>query len=230
MQKDAWEREYRKPTFLTKEMDPQNDVVRFMKYLRKEGGFEYANKTLLDIGCGTGRNTLYAQEIGFNAVGFDISKTAVEHGLSYAQNHGTHLSLSVGSMSKKFPYPDNSFDVLLDITSSNSLSSTERDIYLIESYRVLKVGGFFMIKALCKDGDLNAKELLKKFPADEKDMYVLPGQGIEERVWTKVDFMEYYEKYFEIIFLEKKESYTRMGDRKYKRNFLIAYMKTKKPY
>jgi ubiquinone/menaquinone biosynthesis C-methylase UbiE len=111
------------------------------------------------------------------------------------------------------------------VTSSNSLSEAERDIYLIETHRVLKPGGYFFVKALCKDGDGNAKTLLRKFPGREKDTYVMPDMGVVERIWSKEDFVATYEKYFTILHLEKKTSYSRMNDRSYKRNFWIAYLK-----
>jgi hypothetical protein len=39
----------------------------------------------------------------------------------------------------------------------------------------LKGGGYFLTKALCKDADKNAKNLLKKFAGTEKDCYTLPA-------------------------------------------------------
>ncbi len=223
-QKNAWEQEYKNPTFLTKEMSPQADTVRFFKFLKKEEKFSYEGKKLIDFGCGTGRNTLYATELGFEPVGIDISKTAIATGLHYAKEHAVHVNLAVGSIGEKLTHEDGVFDVALDVTSSNSLTEQEREIYVEEMYRVLKPGGYVYVKALCKDGDTNAKELLKRFPGPEKDTYVLPEQRIVERVWTKKDISDFYARKFNILNLEMKESYTTMGDRRYKRRFWICYM------
>jgi hypothetical protein len=114
---------------------------------------------------------------------------------------------------------------VLDVTSSNSLSEGERSIYLSETNRVLKNGGYFFVKALCRDGDTNAKYLLKNFPGKEKDTYIMPELGVTERVWSKEDFIIAYEKYFTILNLEKKTIYSRMNNRVYKRNFWVAYLK-----
>ena len=100
----------------------------------------------------------------------------------------------------------------------------ERKVYLAETYRVLKPEGYFFVKALCKDGDQNAKNLLKQFSGTEKDTYVMPKTEIVERVWSKEDFVTTYKKYFKILHLEKKTNYSRMNNRSYKRNFWIAYM------
>ncbi len=223
-QKLAWEKEYKNPTFLTKEMEPQADTVRFFKFLKKEEKFAFEGKKLIDLGCGTGRNSFYATELGLEATGIDISKTAIAEGAEYAKAHNIKVNLSVGSIGEKLTQEDESFDVVLDVTSSNSLTEQEREIYFEEMHRVLKPGGYVYVKALCKDGDSNAKELLKRFPGPEKDTYVLPEQKIVERVWTKKDISDFYARKFNIRNLEMKESYTTMGDRRYKRRFWICYM------
>ncbi|MCX6703752.1 MAG: class I SAM-dependent methyltransferase [Candidatus Zambryskibacteria bacterium] len=224
-QKSAWEKEYRNPTFLTKEMEPQADTVRFFKFLKKEENVELEGKKLLDLGCGTGRNSLYAHELGLEAHGIDISKNAISHGLEYAKRMSVAVDLQVGSIGEKLSFANEEFDILLDVTSSNSLSEKEREIYLEEMYRMLRPGGYVYVKALCKEGDTNAKELLKRFPGPEVDTYILPEQKITERVWTKKDFTDFYSRKFKIIHLEMKETYTTMGDRKYKRRFWMGYLK-----
>ena len=128
------------------------------------------------------------------------------------------------SIGEKFPCEDGSIGIALDVTSSNSLTEAEREVYLSETHRVLKTGGYFFVKALCKNGDDNAKYLLKNFPGEEKDTYIMPELGVIERVWTKEDFTTTYSKYFTILHLEKKTSYSRMNNRSYKRNFWIAYL------
>ncbi|MEI6843593.1 MAG: class I SAM-dependent methyltransferase [bacterium] len=226
LQEYEWEREYRKPTFLTIENKPQSDVVRFVKFL-KEQECIIENSCVLDLGFGTGRNSFYFAELGAHVTGLEISETAVRIAKKNANNAGLNITYKKQSIGDVFPVENSRVNILLDITSSNSLSEAEREVYLIESHRVLHPEGYFFVKALCKDGDQNAKNLLKQFPGKEKDTYILPDVGVMERVWTKEDFVETYERYFKIIKLEKKTSYTRMNNRPYKRNFWIAYMKKK---
>ncbi len=223
-QKSVWEKEYKNPTFLTKEMEPQADTVRFFKFLKKEEKFLFEGKNLIDLGCGTGRNSFCAAELGLNACGIDISSTAVREGIQYAKEKNIQVDLKVGSIGQKLPFKDESLDIALDVTSSNSLSEAEREIYFEEMYRVLKPGGYVYVKALCKEGDTNAKELLKKFPGRETDTYILPEQNIIERVWTKKDITDLYSRKFKILHMEMKESYTTMGGRKYKRRFCLLYL------
>ena len=233
-QEKVWEAEYKRSKLLTKENKPQADVVRFVKYLNKQfklcGGqtsTEFGGKTILDLGSGIGRNSFYFAGLGAKMIGFEISQTAID----IAKNN---LSMSKmpfdieyrkQSIGKKFPLEDGSVDIVLDVTSSNSLTEREREVCLSETNRVLKRGGYFFVKALCKDGDDNAKYLLKNNPGKEKDTYIIPELGVTERVWSREDFTSTYEKYFSILNLEKKTSYSRMNNRSYKRNFWLAYMK-----
>lgn len=224
-QRDVWEREYRDPKLVTKDDKPNADFVRFLKFLKKEQGINLENLKLLDIGSGTGRNSNYFASLGNSAVGLEISPTAVniakERALE-ANLHTEHIERDIGL---PFPLEDNSCDIAIDVTSSNSLDETGREVYLKETQRVLKPGGYFFVKALCKEGDQNAKNLIKESPGKEKDTYIMKELGLTERVWKRADFEKTYGEHFKIIHLEKKTSYTRFNNRVYKRNFWIAYMK-----
>ena len=224
-QEQVWDREYRKSKLLTKDNKPQADVVRFVKFLKKEEGVMLENLQILDLGSGAGRNSFYFAEMGNNVTGMEISKTAIQIAEENAKGANLDIKYIKQSIGEKFTVKDGSVDILLDVTSSNSLTEAEREVFLSESSRVLKPGGYFFTKALCKDGDENAKYLLKNSPGKEKDTYIMPELGVEERVWSKSDFLETYEKFFKVIHLEKKTTYSRFNNRSYKRNFWICYMK-----
>ncbi len=224
-QENAWDREYKKSKLLTLENKPQSDVVRFVQFLKKEEGLELDGFRVIDLGSGTGRNSFYFAELETKVTGLEISKTAVGIAKENAEKAGLEIEYIKQSIGEKFPCEDASVDIALDVTSSNSLTESEREVFLSETHRVLKTGGYFFTKALCKDGDENAKYLIKNFPGKEKDTYIMPELGVTERVWAKEDFTATYSKYFNILKMEKKTSYSRMNDRSYKRNFWIVYMK-----
>ncbi len=225
-QEHVWDREYRKSKLLTKENKPQTDVVRFVKYLKKEK-FEIEGSKVLDLGSGAGRNSFYFAQLGANATGIEISKTAIEISEQNAKEARLNIKYIKQSIGDVFPIEDKSVDILLDVTSSNSLTESEREVYLSESHRVLKSGGYFFVKALCLEGDLNAKFLIKNHSGKEKDTYTMPDLGVTERVWTREDYINTYQKYFKVLNIEKKTSYPRMNGRVYKRNYWISYMSKK---
>ncbi len=222
-QESIWDKEYKSSKLLVKENIPSADVVRFVKFLKKES-FDIETSQVLDLGSGMGRNSFYFADLGAKVVGLEISKTAIGIAEENVKNINLNIQYKKQSIGEKFPLEDDSVDIVLDVTSSNSLNEGEREVYLAETGRVLKKGGYFFVKALCKDADDNAKHLLKNFPGGEKDTYIMPELGVTERVWSKEDFVKTYEKYFSIICMEKKTSYSRMNNRVYKRNFWIVYL------
>lgn len=236
MQKEAWEKEYRNPKMITGKDDPQACVLDFLRWLRKKKGVKIENLKFLDLGCGTGRNTNYLADLdqGNQAVGIDISETALkiaeERALKIFNKaptesiKGKKVEYIRQSMAGSYPFPDKTFDIAIDITSSNSLSQEERGLYIKESHRVLKDNGYFFLRALCKDGDQNAKNLLKISPGKEKDTYFMKELGLFERVFTKEDLISTYSPFFDILEIEKETHYPKVEGRIYKRNFWIVYM------
>ncbi len=224
MQKSVWEKEYRKPKLVTGHDKPQAFFLKFIKYLRKEKKIKTKGLNILDLGSGTGRNANYLAQNGAKVVGMEVSDTAI----AIAQKRARHLELDVEylkhDIGSEYPFGDEEFDLIIDITSSNSLNEKEREVYLKEVNRVLKKEGIFFVRALCKDGDKNAKFLLKNNPGEEKDTYIMPRTGLVERVFSEEDFKETYSKYFDILKLEKTESYSKVEGRVYKRRFWLAVM------
>lgn len=222
-QDKAWENEYRNPKLVTLSEVPHNDVRKFWKFLKKEQGVSLANFRVLDLGSGTGKHAFYFAERGATVVGMEISATALKIAEKRKVLEKLPVTFLQGDIGKKYPFENASFDIVLDILSSNSLDDASREIYLRETHRVLKNDGWFMIKILCKDSDKNAQALLASNPGKEKNTYTIPELHLTERVFSRADFETTYGKYFTIQKLEKNTSYTLFNNKRYKRNFWIAY-------
>ncbi|PIR90804.1 hypothetical protein COU05_00055 [bacterium (Candidatus Gribaldobacteria) CG10_big_fil_rev_8_21_14_0_10_37_21] len=221
----AWEKEYQNPQLLTKKEEPQNDLKRFFKFLRKTEKIIPEGLVVLDLGSGTGRNANYLAQLGSKVIGLEISKTALNLAKARAREEGVEVDYRLLDIGSIYPFENEQFDLVLDVMSSNSLNEKEREIYLKEVFRVLKNGGFFFVKALCKDGDKNAKNLLKINPSKEKDTYLNKDMGLTERVFTKDDFIKMYAQYFKVIQLIKKTNYAQFKGQSYKRNYWLGYLK-----
>ena len=222
---NAWEKEYQSPQLVTKDDKPQKDILRYFKFLKKEEGTDWQSLKVLDLGSGTGRNANYLASMGAKVFGLEISETALKIAHDRACNKGLSVQYFRRSIGEKYQFEDNFFDLVLDVTSSNSLSWEEREIYLKEVSRVLKKGGHFFVRALSKDADKNVKALLKINPGPEKDTYINKDMGLVERVFSREDFLKTYSRYFEIIKMLKKTGYTRFKNQSYKRNFHLAYLR-----
>jgi len=224
-QKNTWEREYQNPQLIVMGEEPRSDLKRYVKFLRKVEKIDLENLTILDLGSGSGKNANYLAEMGNNVIGLEISSTAVNLAVSRAREMNVKVDYRIADIGTQYPFTDNYFDLVIDIMSSNSLNETEREIYLEEVHRVLKTGGYFFVRALCKDGDTNAKNLLKLNPGSEYDTYINKDMNLVERIFSREDFINMYSKYFKIQELIKKTNYAQFKGRSYKRNYWLAYMK-----
>lgn len=220
----AWENEYRNPLLVTKNDGPQADTLRFFKYLKKSQKYVIEDRKILDLGCGTGRNANYLAEKGNNVIGIEISKIALDIARKRAEAMGVLVDYRLGDIGTPYAIENETVDIVIDVTSSNSLDEKGREIYLSEVFRVLKKGGYFFVRALAKDGNKNVKNLLKQSPAKEYDTYFLKEIGLTERVFSKEDFIKMYGSFFTILSLEKKTGYTTFNNRIYKRDYHLAYL------
>ena len=93
----------------------------------------------LDIGCGDGKITLKAARIiGTNKIyGIDI----IDETIAKAKENG--IDVRSGDLNRRFPFEDNSFDVVLASEIIEHLYDT--DSFLIEIHRVLRIGGYTVI-------------------------------------------------------------------------------------
>ena len=224
-QKNTWEREYRDPKLLQIGEEPRSDLKRYIKFLRRIEGVYPENLTILDLGSGAGENANYLAEMGNQVIGIEISPTAIELARARAKKINITVDYRMADMGEPYPFNNEFFDLVIDVMSSNSLNKKERDIYLNEVRRVLKIGGHFFVRALCKDGDKNAKNLLRQSPGTEYDTYINKDMDLIERVFSRQDFVNLYSKYFEIQKLIKKTNYAQFKGQSYKRNYWLAYMK-----
>lgn len=208
---------------------PQADVVRFAKWLKKDrrheaSNFDWGDLVVLDLGSGTGRNAFYFAERGARAIGYEVSDTALAAARAFAARAGLAIEYQKQDIGSAYPLPAASVDIILDVTSSNSLADAARETYLREMQRVLKGGGVTFVRALSKEGDKHAKELLERFPGFEADTYAHPDLHLVEKVFTRESFERAYEPYFTILKLERVEHYTSVSGRRYKRQYWLAYL------
>jgi SAM-dependent methyltransferase len=223
-QGNIWDKEYNNPSFVTKNDEPQADTKRFLKFLKKEEKYIIENKNILDLGSGTGRNSNYLAEIGNKVIGIEISRSALDIAKARSRELSLDVDYRLGDIGEKYDIPDDSIDVVLDVTSSNSLDEKGREVYLSEVSRILKQNGYFFVRALAKDGNKNVKNLLKQSPGPEHDTYIIKEIGLTERVFSREDFIKMYGQYFKILHLEKKTNYTTFNNRIYKRDYWLAYL------
>lgn len=102
---------------------------------------------VLDIGCGTGYLLLEAEKVvgeTGTAVGLDVEPAMIDQARQRAAKNHSHATFDVASIDE-IPYPDNSFDVVMQTLVFHHLDETQKAAGLAEMYRVLRQNGRLLI-------------------------------------------------------------------------------------
>lgn len=117
-------------------LEPVKNFVKVMK--------ETSSTKVLDLGCGTGRNTLYLLNEGFDVTATDIS----EKGLKMTERKASQLGYSLSTAKhdiRNIPYDNDTFDAVLCSWVSGHGNKEDMKKHASEMLRVLKPGGLIFV-------------------------------------------------------------------------------------
>ena len=97
-------------------------------------------KTVLDVGCATGRLVKFFNDNNFQAYGCDIADVAVR-GAREINKNGVIFKASA----TKLPFKKNSLDFITAISIIEHLTPKEAEKFIKETMRVLKPGGLIFL-------------------------------------------------------------------------------------
>lgn len=107
-------------------------------------------KTILDLGCGLGRHSVYFSKKGFEVNSVDLSEFAVNNLKDWAKKEQLNITANVCDM-LSLPFDDNAFDCIVAYNVVYH-SDTEGFVKALgEIKRVLKNNGELFITLLSKD-------------------------------------------------------------------------------
>ena len=110
-----------------------------------------SDSTVLESGCGTGRNAIaVAAQFGCHVRGFDYSKAAIDAAnarlASSSRDVQDRVQFSRADVRDGFPFPNTEADLAMDIfVYFHLLRSSERAAWRAEIARVLKPGGALLL-------------------------------------------------------------------------------------
>lgn len=147
---------------------PSEDIIRFLKKNFETG----SGKTIVDLGCGSGRNAMVMADMGFQIYAVDESEECLEltrekmEAVSYQQIE------YIQNKDMEIPLPDESADCIVAWGVVMLVDKRQREALFGEIRRVLKPGGLFLADYRTQEDSMYGKGT-----EIERDMFCLGGVG-----------------------------------------------------
>ncbi len=91
-------------------LEPHEDMEWLSNFFKENG-----ITSILDLGCGAGRNALFLAKQGFSVWGVDIAQDGLSVAEDQAKIAKVQLTLSLKDSYDPLPYPDNYFDAVISV-------------------------------------------------------------------------------------------------------------------
>jgi len=148
---NSWNREYTQRGIPSSHREEPSGVLTWaldnVRYLLGERPVT----TAVDLGCGTGRNSVAMSAKGVRVAALDFSEVALK--TARAREGADKVDFRLGDVSQPLPFDDASFDLATDIfVYFHQLADADRKRYRAEIRRVLKPSGVLLV-SLATGGD-----------------------------------------------------------------------------
>lgn len=144
---------------------------------------ERCKSSILDLGCGTGNDTLYLVERGFKVISCDYSEVALEKIKKVIPKAETCLL----DISKKLPFKNESFDIIIADLSLHYFDDKTTKSIMGEIKRVLKPDGHLIARVnSVEDINHGAGQGIKL----EKNFYFV--EGYNKRFFDDTVIIKYF--------------------------------------
>ena len=217
-----WDAEYKNPTHLKLSTNQSEDLEKFTRWVirRKREDVLLPTASVLDVGCGNGRNLIFLnQTFGNPGVGYDISKAAIAQ--AAAASRKMPISYTARSIAGSLTVEDNSQALVLDMMTSHFLNKEERLNLRDEVFRALEPGGLLFMKTFLKDGDLHTKRLIEERPGKEDGSYIHPVMGVAEYVYSEEELTNFLSEKFIIHKIYRSHKHSFRGQARKRRTITI---------
>lgn len=98
--------------------------------------------TVITLGCGVGRETIYLAKKGFNVIGLDFSSTAIKRARRQAKIEGVDVKFIEDDLTAlKHAY--GKYDLVMDFGAFNDLGQGSRDLYMQNVIPLTRSGGYY---------------------------------------------------------------------------------------
>ncbi len=132
---NEWSQTYDIDRNLTRDLDQQ---------VMREALADLCFNSILEIGCGTGKNTTFLAQIGAGVHALDFSEGMIDEARKKVK--ATNVRFSLADLTQAWPCEDRAYDLIV----CNLVLEHIEDLSFIfsEAFRVLEAGGRFLIHEL----------------------------------------------------------------------------------
>jgi len=131
-----WEQAYRDPEAVAFSKGPTADVAQFHPLIPP-------GSTVLDVGCGEGRNAIFLAGLGHRAEGFDLSEPGIEKAKAIAAAKGVDVRFWAQDLAT-FEF-ERDYDVILSHGVLHLPEKTVRDAFIQRAQAHTTPGGLHFI-------------------------------------------------------------------------------------
>lgn len=174
--------------------------------------------TILDLGCGIGRNALYLAKMGFDVYAFDLSDSGLSQLAKKAEKDSLRINIQKGDM-LDLPFKSDFFDCILAFHSIYHTDFEGLKKVISGMYRILKKNGEIFFTLNSKESD--AWQL---FSGQRIDNYTIIKSEIAENAvpHTYLDFDEACELLSDFNIIKIQQIFDYSKDRKHAHFFIIC--------
>jgi len=218
---DLWDREYAELCAIPSSyrMTPSHAFGRLEPMLRPLAG-----STVLDVGCGTGRHSLYLARLGCSVHAVDSSSTACEVLRDRAASLG-NLACGLTVEHAQFDVcdvPDSRYDIIIDAyVSCHLLDDDLRRRFLNSLRRLLRRGGALFTACMGSRDEYYAARTTGPSPAVSTD----PLNGVTKLLQPQQTFRAGLEEFSRVQATTAEYFNDTVADQTYRREVLAAVLR-----
>ncbi len=169
--------------------EPQEDIPQIIKLFKEKG-----IKKVLDLGCGSGRHTVYLAKSGFDTYGFDIAPVGLKITKDWLKQEKLRANLKLGSFFKKLPYKNNFFGAIVAVQAINHGRIKNIRKLIKEMERILKPNGLIFItftqQSKIKDWRVNSIQKERFYGDDGVSTFEQSDKVLGPRTYVPIDGTE----------------------------------------
>lgn len=134
--KPFWEQTYANKDISTFQKGPTADIKEYFSIFKKES-------SILDVGCGEGRNSIFLAEQGHSVDAFDISEAGISKAKYLAGLKNVNVNFYVQDL-REFEF-SNDYDIILSHGVLHLPEMNVRDAFIIKAQEHTRIGGYNVI-------------------------------------------------------------------------------------